>query len=359
MKKCISCGKPLDEQANFCPYCMTKQITETKIKPIPVKKRSKFLPLIFIIGASIIIALVAIILILSKNETNDSPSPPPIEPGATSDSVTETKGNTELDLLMYMGNWYSLDESTGKAAKDIYNDGGYTIEVLDIKENVILFNFISVSAPPSNKVAGIEGIEAIINGNSGDFTFNDDGWGNAGYGTITFEDESIVINTEINARDPLANWDISTEKQILYRTSDFEMACDLANELIFKTYEEISNSIVLEKSTYNLYGGPTYEYADGIELVFEGDGEEYAQWYQRCMLIVADVNALFPGKDSYTYDELRSEFGNSNVTLYYVEEGADNDAGYELILQIDRVVFNFGVSANHNDERNFVEIRIS
>ena len=57
MKTCIRCGKPLPDDASFCPYCETVQ-TEPKDAELPKKWRKKT---VTILGIVLLIALTAAI----------------------------------------------------------------------------------------------------------------------------------------------------------------------------------------------------------------------------------------------------------------------------------------------------------
>ncbi len=74
LKNCISCGRELDADANFCPYCMTKQIPEQMAAPIPEKKKRKPLAVILPSVASVlIIAVVCAALLLSSRDNGQIP----------------------------------------------------------------------------------------------------------------------------------------------------------------------------------------------------------------------------------------------------------------------------------------------
>lgn len=54
MKYCKHCGKALDEQANFCPYCMQRQQDPVPAPKIQSKKRNLF----FLIGIPAVLLLI-------------------------------------------------------------------------------------------------------------------------------------------------------------------------------------------------------------------------------------------------------------------------------------------------------------
>ncbi len=69
MKSCIYCGKALDEQANFCPYCMHTQQAATPAPQIPIKTSYKWVW--FIIAAAVLLVggILATLLLLPTENT--------------------------------------------------------------------------------------------------------------------------------------------------------------------------------------------------------------------------------------------------------------------------------------------------
>lgn len=60
MKNCKHCGKPLDEEANFCPYCMKRQSEPVTAPKINVKRR---LPKLLLLIPVLLVAALAIWLL--------------------------------------------------------------------------------------------------------------------------------------------------------------------------------------------------------------------------------------------------------------------------------------------------------
>ncbi|MBQ3045351.1 MAG: zinc-ribbon domain-containing protein [Clostridia bacterium] len=66
---CKNCGKDLPDESQFCPYCMTKFNTETKIEPQSpekVKKNGKKLPVIITAAVLCVALIVSAIIVVPK-----------------------------------------------------------------------------------------------------------------------------------------------------------------------------------------------------------------------------------------------------------------------------------------------------
>ncbi len=73
MKFCKHCGKALDEQANFCPYCMNRQQEATPAPQIIIKKKFPK-PLLFILPGIVAAAIIAGLLLWFPPRQSNAPA---------------------------------------------------------------------------------------------------------------------------------------------------------------------------------------------------------------------------------------------------------------------------------------------
>ena len=71
MKACPHCGKLLPEEMRFCPYCMTKLITEQTVTDIPLHPRRRGL---LWVGGAVALAVLCALLVWGVGRTADQPS---------------------------------------------------------------------------------------------------------------------------------------------------------------------------------------------------------------------------------------------------------------------------------------------
>lgn len=231
MKFCKFCGKELDDEANFCPYCMNKQTSPKVIEPPKAKKSHKklIIALCCVMGVLLVGASVMGVLLMKPKS-----SP------AVSDSMTEqaTKGvdvtsaqttlpeSDTTDYTTYIGTWYSADPKTGKASKDMSN-GGDMLVIEGVDKNNVRFKFSHIGESPYNRKATIGNVLVALESGVGSFEFTNDGFGNSGVGTIKFEKERIHIETEIKDSNLNALWSIATA---CYLYSGKELTFDFAQQ---------------------------------------------------------------------------------------------------------------------------------
>lgn len=230
MKFCKFCGKELDDEANFCPYCMNKQISPKVIEPPKAKKSRKKLIIalccamgVLLIGASVTGVL------LMKPKSASAVSDSAAEQSTKSVDVTAAQTLTEndtTDYTKYIGTWYSADPKTGKASKDMTN-GCDMLVIEGVDKNNVRFKFSHIGESPYNRKATIGNVLVALENGIGSFEFTNDGYGNSGVGTIKFEKERIHIETEIKDSNLNALWSIATA---CYLYSGKELTFDFAQQ---------------------------------------------------------------------------------------------------------------------------------
>jgi hypothetical protein len=78
---------------------------------------------------------------------------------------------------------------------EIESQGG---EILDIKEvdgDTIKGSYESVGAAPGNRIASVD-FDGIVSNGILSFSFEDDGWGDAGSGILTFRKDNITVKLD-------------------------------------------------------------------------------------------------------------------------------------------------------------------
>lgn len=95
-----------------------------------------------------------------------------------------------FDYSRYVGEWVPVSRI---GAQDVSYRGGSILTIKSVQNGNVHFSLKSVSAAPSGNAAQVEGNCAFYNG-KGIYSFEDDGWGNAGTLQIEFsEDGSILV----------------------------------------------------------------------------------------------------------------------------------------------------------------------
>ncbi len=119
-----------------------------------------------------------------------------------------------LDIGQYDGEWYGENyvESVYVDTGDIIYEFGVML-ALDTKNSKVAIYDISSSEP--SRIAAVD-VEYEIKGSKAGFKFDDDGWGNAGHGTITFGSDELEVDIILDS-EPGGNWKIFEGKTVLTR----------------------------------------------------------------------------------------------------------------------------------------------
>lgn len=101
----------------------------------------------------------------------------------------ESKDTKQDDYNSYLGKWISSETEYEDL---VFSKGGSTIEISQINNCYIKGTCSSVEKPPANRIAEIE-FEGNLTGNKLNFKFDDDGFFNKGNGTLTLENNKILL----------------------------------------------------------------------------------------------------------------------------------------------------------------------
>ena len=326
MKACKFCGRELDDEANFCPFCMRKQ-NIPEAAPVAPHKRSKTV-IIIVVSAVAAAALAAGAFFLFKFKPWEKSDP---KPAATSSSASSSE--QKEDYSSYEGVW------------EAYNGGSTVLTIESIKDNKITFTLVKNSSG-TDRFARIEHIEADIKDGVASFRFSEDGWGNGGSGKIVFGNDYVVVQTEIDVvTDAWYNWDISMEPTQLSRRNLINISLESTNYLT-RQFSEVQNDFgycISENTEYSPVTDLTYthyEYSNGISVsVSDGTIQGFTIDYG-----IADNKSQcnYKGVDGNSgYDDVVKKIGspldvypedNCNVLGYGVKNGfmkiyIDNNTG--------------------------------
>lgn len=90
-----------------------------------------------------------------------------------------------------------------------------TLAVSSKSDKTITFTLTSLDPNNASNVASISNIQGTIDGDTVSFSFDDDGYGNAGTGTLSFAKDSVSFTIQKTTTNPDAEWSIN-ESGTLY-----------------------------------------------------------------------------------------------------------------------------------------------
>lgn len=267
MKFCKYCGKQLDDEANFCPYCMERQNPSPE-SPSASRKRPK--------TAIIIVAVVMAVVVISAGVTLCLIRP---WENIQDVSASEVSGMSEMSGgLSHTSDTSSKpDYSDYEGTWEAYDSGSIVLDIESVNGSSVTFSLVK-NAANEQKFARIEHITAEISDGVAAFKFTDDGWGNAGVGTLIFSSDSITVKTELKAStDAWYSWDISISPTKLSRRDVNSIALDTANYIgrniedvkhdfgmCISQKDEYSEATAITVTVYEFPGGITIEATDNV-----------------------------------------------------------------------------------------------
>lgn len=290
IKKCQNCGKELPKEARFCPYCMTKLIDEEGVvsRQTPGNKKKNILIVIAIILVVVVAGEALTMFYLKRTKSSQA---------AKNVSTTKQQGYEN-----YLGVWY------GERVNDIHKDGGEKVEICKAQGNTIVFCVENVSEGFS-KVATIEYMKVnLVNGES-NFSFTDDGKGNAGTGIIRLNNNSIYVRINLNNENQTTDWDIAMDsnfKQVQKFSKNQRVD---VKDLLGKYYEDVKGMLGNRTNVNNTGDYIEYEYENGVNLRIVYDG--VAQTYN--IVGVQIFYDYFKGNYAIGYDDIDSNSKKKDV----------------------------------------------
>lgn len=122
-----------------------------------------------------------------------------------------------FDTTKYEGKWISSDYQI------IQMDGykahfGSELYLKHKDDGIIEMSMYDISAPPASRIASIEKDIKISSEGIGSFTFEDDGWGSHGSGTIELRGNQVIIVIDSRIEEgKYADWRVYSGKRVFIR----------------------------------------------------------------------------------------------------------------------------------------------
>lgn len=302
IKKCQNCGRDLPIEARFCPYCMTKLIDEdgTIIKKTSVDKKKNIFMIIAIILVVVIAGESGVMFYLKRTENDQATK-----------NVSSTK---QQGYDSYLGVWY------GENVNDIHKDGGEKVEICKVTGDTIVFCVERVSKE-FNKIATIEYMKAnLVNGES-NFSFTDDGKGNAGTGIIRLNNGKIYVRINLNDDSQTTDWDIAMDTNFR-QVQKFSKNQRLdVKDLLGKYYEDVKGMLGNRTNVNNTGDYLEYEYEGGVNLRVVYDG--VAQTYN--VVGIQIFYDYFKGNYTIGYEDIDNNSKINDVREKFSKIGGDDD----------------------------------
>jgi hypothetical protein len=209
------------------------------------------------------------------------------------DSTWKPEDSVAVISPDYSGTWYSKDFELHyvEEYKTIIHSG--TIMTLALSDDGTggKITLECTSDPPMSRIAIVEADLVIINDHTASFSFDDDGWDSRGSGTVSFEDDRIIVTTEGHNPES-SNWYIYLGVTVFFKEapletvdmseSDGKWSAEHIKEYILKA-ESLYDDFALEcEVTSNIIGsldnGDIYECTSkySLELFLKRAGAHYA-----------------------------------------------------------------------------------
>ncbi len=251
-KKCPSCGKKVVAEARFCLYCnyrfpqkgepqkqpveispksvlpdkaggessrsndrdaasneireaagevtreVTRVIPTNRAKRAGSQKKARYMRIFRTAFLSVLVVAVVVIAVASvirhggffdRQPNVGTPDPDASQP--------TTEPSEDPFLHGFLGQWVD-EQSVGKG--NIPVQGGGVLIVLSVRGDIFLFDLLSYSGGEDPQMAFLRSAEGTVNGNEVNFSFEDDGFGNAGRGKMLLSQSTVDM--EIAVTDP-------------------------------------------------------------------------------------------------------------------------------------------------------------
>ena len=145
-------------------------------------------------------------------------------------TVIETKNQettTEETTLAQTTKEQKVDVSSIKVGKytsdnqsedSVYADGGNILNITSIKGRRVSFEYLSISAAPSNRIARVKVSNATFDEKGrAEFRFDDDGWENRGTGMLFInKNKTLQVNISIAGQNSQAMWNVAGSNPLSY-----------------------------------------------------------------------------------------------------------------------------------------------
>ena len=108
--------------------------------------------------------------------------------------------------------------SDNQSEDSVYADCGNILNITSIKGRKVSFEYLSISAAPSNRIARVKVSNATFDEKGrAEFRFDDDGWENRGTGMLFInKNKTLQVNISIAGQNSQAMWNVAGSNPLSY-----------------------------------------------------------------------------------------------------------------------------------------------
>lgn len=130
-------------------------------------------------------------------------------------TLVQTTKEQKVDVSSIKVGKYTSDN---QSEDSVYADGGNILNIISIKGRKVSFEYLSISAAPSNRIARVKVSNATFDEKGrAEFRFDDDGWENRGTGMLFInKNKTLQVNISIACQNSQAMWNVAGSNPLSY-----------------------------------------------------------------------------------------------------------------------------------------------
>lgn len=130
-------------------------------------------------------------------------------------TLAQTTKEQKVDVSSIKVGKYTSDN---QSEDSVYADGGNILNIISIKGRKVSFEYLSISAAPSNRIARVKVSNATFDEKGrAEFRFDDDGWENRGTGMLFInKNKTLQVNISIAGQNSQAMWNVAGSNPLSY-----------------------------------------------------------------------------------------------------------------------------------------------
>lgn len=130
-------------------------------------------------------------------------------------TLAQTTKEQKVDVSSIKVGKYTSDN---QSEDSVYADGGNILNITSIKGRKVSFEYLSISAAPSNRIARVKVSNATFDEKGrAEFRFDDDGWENRGTGMLFInKNKTVQVNISIAGQNSQAMWNVAGSNPLSY-----------------------------------------------------------------------------------------------------------------------------------------------
>ena len=130
-------------------------------------------------------------------------------------TLPQTTKEQKVDVSSIKVGKYTSDN---QSEDSVYADGGNILNITSIKGRKVSFEYLSISAAPSNRIARVKVSNATFDEKGrAEFRFDDDGWENRGTGMLFInKNKTLQVNISIAGQNSQAMWNVAGSNPLSY-----------------------------------------------------------------------------------------------------------------------------------------------